>query len=201
MQVPRVVEKKTPYTYTVRMPRTVVTKVPLDSCGNPIPTAPAAAIPAAAGAPSLPMATAASYETVPTPPAASARPTTPPAAPAASGPLKTFSDKPAEMSPPVTDGWKASTLDHADPAPTAAETRQADKPIVEAVPGRSNESMPAPAAAAPSTAIPTEQAPTIAPPGPLVEPAAPTHDLRDVPAAARTSGTGFLRVIPSDHTT
>jgi hypothetical protein len=115
--------------------------------------------------------------------------------------LKTFSDKPAEMSPPVTDGWKASTLDHADPVPTAAETRQADKPIVEVVPGRSNEAMPAPAAAAPSTALPTEQAPTIAPPGPLVEPAAPAHDLRDVPAAARTSGTGFLRVIPSDHTT
>ncbi len=33
-----------------------------------------------------------------------------------------------------------------------------------------------------------------------VEPAAPAHDPRDVPAAG-TSGRGFLRPIPSDHTT
>jgi len=88
-------------------------------------------------------------------------------------PLKTFSsDKPTET---AGDGWTASSLQHADPS-----TASAPQPI--------------------TAEKPVEPSPTVAPPGPVVEPAPPAHDLRDVPAA-KTSGTGLLKPITSDHTT
>lgn len=195
MQVPRVVEKRTPYTYTVRMPRTVVTKVPLDPCGNPIPVAAATAAPAAASRPtSAPV------------PAFSA---------ADSGPVKTFSDRPADAPKTVAEGWGASSLDHVDPttgSATASGTVRAEKPTVDAADAptaeqslKKIESIPAPAAkepvAAPQPALqpPTrsapsavpqpavEPSPTVAPPGPAVYPPPPATDPRDVPAA-ETSG-------------
>jgi hypothetical protein len=173
------------------MPRTVVTKVPLDACGNPVPAAATAA-----------PVTAATYESVPAPAASAARPALPPSAattPAESGPLKTFSDKPAEA-PAAAEGWKAAAV-HPEPA-AQPEAYRAQKPVENPTSAlRSIEPIPGPAAASsPSAVAPVEQAPTIAPPGPAVEPAAPAHDLRDVPAA-KTSGTGFLRPIPADHTT
>jgi hypothetical protein len=193
VQVPRVVEKKTPYTYTVRMPRTVVTKVPLDPCGNPLPAAAAAATPAAM-APALPAA--ATYETVPAPAASSARPETPPT----SAPLKTFSDKPAAAAAPVGEGWTASPLQHVDPAKTAGvQSRVAEKPLADSAVAA--EAIPSPSAAVPSVTVPAEPTPTVAPAGPAVEPAQPAHDLRDVPSA-KTSGAGFLKpILTPDHTT
>jgi hypothetical protein len=176
MQVPRVVEKKTPYTYTVRMPRTVVTKVPLDPCGNPVPVS--AAAPAAVAAPALSAAPA--IEQVPAP-AAAARPETP----AASTPLKTFSDKPADAPAPAGDGWTASSLQQIAPTPaTDALPRVAEKPALE-----------------PALAPAAESVPTVAPAGPTVEPAPPAHDPRDVPAA-KTSGAGLLKpLVTPGHTT
>lgn len=192
MQVPRTVEKREPYTYTVRMPRTVVTKVPLDACGNPLPAAPAAA----------------SVETVPAPtaarPAAPAMPA-PSLKPADGGPVKTYSDKPADAAAAATDGWKASTLDHSAPAsPTkGSEAIRAEKPAADAGTLKNIEPIPAPPARQPAAAAaaPVENTPTVAPLGPAVEPAPPVHDERDVPAA-KTSGPGRgLIAIPSDHTT
>jgi hypothetical protein len=177
MQVPRVVEKKTPYTYTVRMPRTVVTKVPLDPCGNPIPAAAA--------------------------PAAASRPTSAPApalSAADSGPLKTYSDRPADAPKKTEEGWGASSLDHVDPATGSAPmsgTVRAEKPTIDAPAAERSlkkiESIPAPAAKEPAVApqpapqTTPEQSPTIAPPGPAVYPPPPASDPRDVPAA-ETSG-------------
>ncbi len=57
--------------------------------------------------------------------------------------------------------------------------------------------------ATPPEAIPSprEAEPTIAPPGPAVEPAQPAHDQRDVPTSG-TSGRPLMRPItPSTHTT
>jgi len=174
----------------VRMPRTVVTKVPLDPCGNPLP---AAAAPAAL-APALPAA--ATYEQVPAPAASAARPETP----AATAPLKTFSDKPTAAVAPAAEGWTASPLRHIDPTTSAsAELRTVEKPL--APTAESISSPAAPAATAPTANVPSEPTPTVAPTGPAVEPAQPAHDLRDVPAA-KTSGAGFLKPIPTpDHTT
>jgi hypothetical protein len=186
----------------------VVTKVPLDPCGNPIPAA--AATPAVAAPALAAPATAATYEAVPAPtaspaPAAAARPEAPAAAATDAGPVKTFSDRPAEAATPTpaADGWKASNLEHTDPSiGTKAEVRRAEKPAAESARGelRKIEPIPAPATSVPSAATTPEKVPTIAPPGPVVEPAAPAHDPRDVPAS-ETSGRGILRPIPADHTT
>jgi hypothetical protein len=168
VQVPRVVEKKTPYTYTVRMPRTVVTKVPLDPCGNPLPAASA--------------------------PAAAARPAAAPALSqqAATGPVKTFSDRPADAAAKTESGWGASSLPHVDPSAAPADGAvRAERPATEA----------APAEAIPSPTPRAEAAePTVAPVGPSVEPAPPAHDQRDVPATG-TSGRPILRSLHSGQTT
>jgi hypothetical protein len=190
MQVPRVVEKRTPYAYTVRSPRTIVTKVPLDACGNPLPVPPA---PAAAARPTLP---------VPPPPAPapfSPAPVQPSATPAPieSGPVKTFSDKPADAAPPTAEGCGSSTLDHV--APEAADARQAvraEKPAAEEL--KPVEAIPAPVASPEPAAV---AEPTIAPPGPAVFPPPPASDPRDVPAA-KTSGPALFRSSgPLAHTT
>ncbi len=190
MQVPRVVEKKTPYSYTVRMPRTVVTKVALDPCGNPVSTAPATT----SAAPTL--STAPSIEQVPAPAASAARPESP----ASSGPIKTYSDKPADAAAVATEGWTASSLGHV--APSTAEPRQADKPVIESPAGASLKAIPEPADT-PSAIVPKEDTPTLAPAaGPVVEPAPPAHDVRDMPSA-KTSSTGLLMrpILSDDHTT
>jgi translation initiation factor IF-2 len=186
MQVPRVVEKQTPYTYTVRSPRVVVTKVPLDPCGNPIPAAPAA-------------------------PASSAKPVPAPAAvaPAAAfsaadaSPMKTFSSERPAAEPKAAEGWGASDLRHVDPgaasAPAAgrytAEKPAAEPPTPEL---RKIEAIPAPAAKEPPAA-PTQE-PTIAPAGPSVYPPPPANDTRDVPAA-KTSGRPWNSGAAAGHTT
>jgi hypothetical protein len=190
MQVPRVVEKREPYSYTVRMPRTVVTKVPLDPCGNPIPVAPTAA------------------------PAAVSRPTATPAptlSAADSAPVKTYSDRPADAPRKVAEGWGASSLDHVDPAAKGSSdssgTFRAEKPATDAAAAdtlRTIEPIPTPAAKEPAAAtiapqpapkaVPqptTEPSPTVAPPGPAVYPPPPANDPRDVPAA-ETSGSSLL---------
>jgi Meckel syndrome type 1 protein len=193
MQVPRVVEKRVPYTYTVRTPRTVVMKVPLDPCGNPLPTAAAAARPAAPATPAPVLA-----------PAPSGSPA-PAAAPApAAGPVKTFSDKPADAAPKTAEGWDSSPLDHVDPERSAADDRQAvraEKPAA-AEAGeelRKIEAIPAPAAKEPAAQVAPE--PTVAPPGPAVYPPPPASDARDVPTA-KTSGTSLPRPVgPRAHST
>jgi hypothetical protein len=174
VQVPRVVEKKTPYTYTVRMPRTVVTKVPLDPCGNPLPV-PAAPAPAAAARPAVAPATAAA-------PSLSQQ--------SAAGPVKTFSDRPADAAAKAESGWGASNLPHVDPSAVPADGAvRAERPAA------------APAEAIPSPAPRAEAAePTVAPIGPSVEPAPPAHDQRDVPATG-TSGRPILRSLHSGQTT
>ena len=181
VQVPRTVEKREPYTYTVRTPRTVVMKVPLDPCGNPLPAATVA-------------------------PAAAPQSTAPSLKPTEAGPLKTFSDKPADASAPAAEGWTKSSLDHVEPSRSgAAETRRAEKPAADATPAealRRAEPIPTPAAkepAAASAAAPQEG--NLPAAGPTVEPPPPSHDLRDVPAAT-TSGNGRgLTSIPSGHST
>jgi hypothetical protein len=157
-------------------------------------------------APALP-ATGATYEQVPAPAASSARPTAPasPAtAPADSGPVKTFSDKPADAPAPVADGWKASEYGRGTAAQaTQPEAYRAEKPAADADAGtalRRIESIPSPAASEPAASIPAEKAPTVAPVGPSVDPAPPAHDPRDIPAAG-TSGRGVLKPITADHTT
>jgi hypothetical protein len=206
--VPRVVEKKVPYTYTVRSPRTVVMRVPLDPCGNPIAaaiqqTSAVAPMPAAVSRPAA----------VPTPVAA------PALAPAEAAATKTFSDKPAAK--PAAEGWGGSNLQHVDPkqAPASGAVR-AEKPATAAGELKPLETIPTPAAkdAAPAPAAATP-APTVAPLnaqpmlnvapqlnaqpqlGPAVEPAPPAASLKDVPAS-ETAGR-LLRIVPptDGHTT
>jgi hypothetical protein len=202
MQVPRVVEKKTPYNYTVRSPRTVVMRVPLDSCGNPIPTA--AAAPAMTPAPS-----------------AAARPATAPAAaapsltPAEAGAMKTFSDKPADQPAKPQEGWTSSAQPHVDPS--QAEAVRTQKPVAPQQPAptrddaanlRPIEPIPTPPAKAeavapqpPAAAPKAAQEPTIAPLGPSVEPAPPAADTRDVPAAETSGGLLRIEAARGDRTT
>jgi len=71
---------------------------------------------------------------------------------------------------------------------------RAERPAAEAADAQRPEAIPAPASPG------VEQQPTIAPPGPAVEPAPPAHDQREVPAAA-TSGRPILRPVHSGHTT
>jgi len=161
--------------------------VPLDPCGNLLP---AATAPAAASRP------------VVAPTSASVPVTAP--APAEPAPTKTFSDKPADAAPQVSEGWAASNLEHVDPkkdlkqelkqdlrqggSPTA-EARQVEKPDTASPAGQVQphvEPIPAPPAKEPAAAA----APTVAPPGPVVYPPPPANDTRDVPAA-ETSGRGF----------
>jgi hypothetical protein len=106
------VEKKVPYTYTVRSPRTVVMRVPLDPCGNPVPTSmPAAIQPTQAIAPAASARPAAS-------PAVTAAPTLAPAS--APNPTKTFSDRPTDAVPKAAEGWTSSNLDHKDVSTAAS---------------------------------------------------------------------------------
>lgn len=178
MQVPRVVEKKTPHTYTVRSPRVVVTKVPLDSCGNPLPAAPTT--PAAAARP--------------------AAPATPALAPTDPAARKTFSsDKPAEEQKAAA-GWGSSELKHVDPEQAAGY--RAEKPAVEsAAPGLQKvEAIPTPAAKEPAAAAAPRPEPTVAPTGPSVYPPPPASDTRDLPAA-ETSGRPWLGRPATGHTT
>ena len=200
MQVPRVVEKKTPYNYTVRSPRTVVMRVPLDPCGNPIPTAAVSAAPAAAARPTQ---------------APMAAPTAAPSiTPAEAGAMKTFSDKSSAAAPQAPEGWTGSAKPHVDPA--QAEAVRAQKPVenkaasegsnlrpvesIQTPPAKQPAVKPAPAPGDDPTPRATQE-PTIAPLGPSVEPAPPAADTRDVPAA-ETSG-GLLRIETSrgDRTT
>jgi len=199
-----------PYTYTVRSPRTVVMRVPLDPCGNPIPaaiqqTSAISSVPAAAARPSA----------TPTPVAA---PSLAPAEPAAA---KTFSDKPAA---PAAEGWTGSGLQHVDPKQTQAAGSQAagnasgavraEKPAdadsalrpIETIPTPPAKNVvPAPSAATPSpTVAPLNTQPQLdAQPqlGPAVEPAPPAAHLKDVPAS-ETAGR-LLRIVPpvEGHTT
>jgi hypothetical protein len=113
--------------------------------------------------------------------------------------MKTFSEKPAGTAAPAADGWKAATPERVTQSPPQPEAYRAEKPADTGSLSRI-EPIPSAAAAEPSATVPDEGAPTIAPVGPAVEPAPPVHDPRDVPAAG-TSGTGFLRPIPSNHTT
>ena len=114
-QVPRVVAKQVPYTYTVRRPRTVVTRVPLDACGNPI-AVPAA--PVALPAPQLPAPAAASRPMAPAAPATAPQQPAPQAP--ADGPIKTYSDRPTDQAPANNEGWKNSDLKHVDPEAASA---------------------------------------------------------------------------------
>jgi hypothetical protein len=170
VQVPRIVQKQVPYTYTQRTPRVVVTKVPLDPCGNPILVAPAATAPALPAAASRPAMQA---------PALSQQ------AASQTGPVKTFSDRPAEA-PAAAEGWGASTLPHVDPHQGSTAVR-ADRPAVEATGEAAAEAIPSPE-------------PTVAPVGPAVDPAPPAHDQRDVPAAS-TSGRPLLRSLSGGYDT
>jgi Meckel syndrome type 1 protein len=168
-------------------------RVPLDPCGNPLPTAPA---PAAAARPTSPLLPA----PAPAPATTSPAPATPNPAPAESGPVKTFSDKPADVAPRSAVGWGASPLDHVDPKAAAADATpramRVEKPAADAM--KAIESIPAPAAT-PAPAAAT--GPTVAPPGPTVFPPPPASDPRDVPAA-KTSGPSLFRSSgPRAHST
>ena len=128
-------------------------------------------------------------------PAAAARPAAAPAAPAlsqqaATGPVKTFSDRPADAAAKTESGWGASNLPHVDPSAAPADGAvRAERPATEAAPA---EAIPAPRAEAAE--------PTVAPIGPSVEPAPPAHDQRDVPATG-TSGRPILRSLHTGQTT
>ena len=184
VQVPRVVQKQTPYTYTERTPRTVVTKVPLDACGNPLPIAPPAA---SAARPASPTST--------TPPALPAKAE----AAAGGGPIKTYSDRPADAAAAGTaeGGWGSSNMPHVDTsnpatgASTGPAAVSAERP---AIGGEEAEPIPSPAASDKAAE------PTIAPLGPKVEPAPPAHDERDIQATG-ASGRPLLRSLQTLHTT
>jgi hypothetical protein len=201
-QVPRVVEKKVPYTYTVRSPRTVVMRVPLDACGNPMPAAvqPTGAVGAAPAAAARP--------------ASAPTPVTPPTlVPAEPAPTKTFSDKPTGAATKAAEGWTGSDLQHLDPKQPQASGSQAasgavraEKPAEAAGDLRAVETIPTPAAkeAAPAPTVAplnAQPAPTQPSPGPAVEPAPPAANPKDVPAAETSRR--LLRIVPpvEGHTT
>jgi hypothetical protein len=182
-------------------------RVPLDGCGNPIPSAAAAA----ALTPAAPA------------PSAAARPATAPAAtppsltPAEAGARKTFSDKPADQPAKSQEGWTGSAQPHVDPS--QAEAVRAQKPVAPQQPSaarndndaatlRPIESIPTPPAKAeaaapqPQPAAPKPaQEPTVAPLGPSVEPAPPAADTRDVPAAETSGGVLRVEAARGDRTT
>jgi hypothetical protein len=196
--VPRVVEKKVPYSYTVRSPRTVVMRVPLDPCGNPIP----AAVQQTSAVGTAPAAAAR--------PAAAPTPVTPPTlVPTEPSATKTFSDKPTVAVPKAPEGWTGSDLQHVDPKQSPAAGNQstsgavrAEKPAEDL---RAVETIPTPTATDASPA--PAPSPTVAPlqsqpqPGPAVEPAPPAASLKDVPAAETSRR--LLRIVPpvAGHTT
>jgi hypothetical protein len=157
-------------------------RVPLDACGNPI-ALPHAAAPA---------------------PAAAAKPASPPTAVPAPALPKTFGDGAAA---PAPEAWGGSKRDHIDPKSGAV---RAEKPASggELQPV---ESIPAPAAkapsAAPKAAAPTNEdasrkapEPSVAPLGPVVDPPPPASDDRDAPAA-ETSGGSVNHASVRFHTT
>jgi hypothetical protein len=172
VQVPRVVEKRVPVTYTQKIPRTVVTKVPLDACGNPI------AVPPAPASVSKPTASSTSAPSLDSPPATSSGTS------GSKGPVRTYSERPADSAAAAATGsWGSSDMPHADPRVTERPTTASDASPVETIPS------------------PRETEPTLATPGPSVEPAPPAHDQRDTPTSG-TSGRPLLRPMqPTDHTT
>ena len=183
--------------------------MPLDGCGNPIPTA------------------VSQTSAISNAPAAVARPTTSPApvapptlAPAAEPTAtKTFSDKPTAVAP-AAEGWTGSGLQHVDPkqapaagsqsAGTTSGAVRAEKPAdagnglrpMETIPtpaAKDAVPAPAPAAAGPSpTVAPVAPQPQL---GPAVEPAPPAADPKDVPAAETSRR--LLKIVPpvDGHTT
>ncbi|MFM7107552.1 MAG: hypothetical protein ACKOZU_02950, partial [Planctomycetaceae bacterium] len=129
------------------------------------------------------------------PPAAATTPATP-----AAGPVRTFSDKPADAAPATSaGGWGASNLDHVDPSKGSTGTVRAERPVVQEEPLTRIEPIPAPAAKETPDAEPQ---PTVAPPGPTVYPPPPAGSDRDVPAAETSGAPGIRRRRPlDDHTT
>jgi hypothetical protein len=204
MQVPRVVAKRVPYSYTVRTPRTVVLRVPLDACGNPLPAVAPVSMPAAPAAPTLPSASTFSAETAR--PATMAAPTLQPPTPApaagtsaadARGPMKTYSDRPADAAPAAAEGWGASTRDHVDPragsetaASGAGDAYRAERPASDATPLRPIEAMPEPAVEQPQPSAADALQPTVAPPGPAVYPPQPAGSTRNLPTAETSAPNG-----------
>jgi len=192
----------------VRSPRTVVLRVPLDPCGNPIPAAPVPAAPApaatsrsAATSPVVP-ATALEPAEKASPRAETARPAAPSLTPSEAATLKTFGDA-APAPAAQLEGWGPSPLKQVDPA-TGATSIVAEKPLAPESadpPLRKIESIPAPAPKAPATA----EKPLLDfgapkdPVGPSVSPAPPATD--DRPATG-TSGQPARPFLPSrDRTT
>jgi hypothetical protein len=116
--------------------------------------------------------------------------------------VKTFSDKPADAPAKAAEGWHGSSLDHVDPAAKAGAVR-ADKPVDENTALKPIETIPAPAAKqdAVAPAPPAAPEPTVAPLGPVVEPAPPAADNRDVPAAETSSGLRRIEVASGDQST
>jgi hypothetical protein len=121
-----------------------------------------------------------------------------------SGPVKTFSDKPADVPAKPAEGWHGSTLDHVDPAAKPGTVR-ADKPVDDTAALKPIETIPAPAAkpdaVAPAPKASAAPEPTVAPVGPAVEPAPPAADTRDVPAAETSSGLRRIEVTSGDQST
>jgi len=176
----------------------VVMRVPLDPCGNPIPSQAAQSQAAPAQAPQLqsgvqpaamqsPVASSAASST--TAPAAAARPTIAPTpAPAAAAPdaapMKTYSDRPAEPATRVEEGWKGSKLDHVDPAvapkPSAAAGSQNDGAAQNGAVGQFRAEKPAAEAGSDLRSVETIPTPaarqpaTGVQPGPSVAPLGPS---------------------------
>jgi len=168
--------------------------VPLDPCGNPIPSAPAAAVSAAA-----PRSAATSSAVVPATaitPLPSAKPASPaPAAttapaltPAEAAPLKTYRDvAPAEAAKPAAEGWGPSPLKHADPAvgspASSGAPTIAEKPVIvgdaSPLPLQKIEVIPLPSAKAPATTALPEAAKGVNAEDPTLEFGTP----KDQPAA------------------
>ncbi len=98
-------------------------------------------------------------------------------------PARTYSDRPTTST--ATEGWGASELPHANPRSAMVKV---DRPTTD---DAAPESIPSP----------REVEPTIAAPGPAVQPAPPAHDERDVPASG-TSGRPLARpMTAADHMT
>jgi hypothetical protein len=149
MQVPRVVEKRTPVVYTERVPRTVVYRVPIDSCGNPIPNVSASTL--SSSSPSVAPAVSSVAK-----PASSETKSLP-----SNQPTATFGESSsiAPKGSTTTEGWQQSARKHIDPDSSDESSRvRVQKPSPIAVP-------------------PIETIPTPAPAlGPAVEPAAPATE-------------------------
>jgi hypothetical protein len=171
---------------TVQVPRVVEKRVPV-TYTQKIPRTVVMRVPLDACGNPMP---------VPPAPASASRPATSPTSapslgstPAASanaaasaGPVRTYSERPTDTAAASSEGWGSSDMPHADPRVTERPTTEGTA-TPEAIPS------------------PREAEPTLATPGPAVEPAPPAHDQRDVPTSG-TSGRPLLRPMQSsDHTT